>query len=192
MEFKKLITILTISIAVIVVALLGFSYAWYSFTGGSTEFETTTGSSENLQVVFAQSQYVNTVTGIPLAASDVDKKSDKTLFSVTADSTTLSGFDVASEISLVDISIDEALKTSDFHYALYETANGTTTLITSGTGVNIGNNASLVLKSMSLITKDVTYNYELRIWLQDSGVSQNELMQKSFSAKIQVTSSMKK
>jgi len=191
MEFKKLMGVLTIAVTVIVVALLAFSLAWYSFSNGQTSFETSTGSG-NVSVIFAQSQYINTTTGVPISSSDVDTKADKTIFTVSSDATALAGYTLATQISLVDINLDSALRVSDFHYQLLQTVNGTTTTVASGTGVTIGSNTELVLKSMSTVTVGATYTYELRVWLQDSGVSQNDLMQKNFSARVQVSSAAKK
>ena len=37
-----------------------------------------------------------------------------------------------------------------------------------------------------------TYNYELYIWLKEDGTNQNNLMNKGFSAKINVSSALKK
>ena len=192
MEFKKMMGILAITVTIIVISLFGFSYAWYSLTEGSTTFNNVKTTSSNLAIVFAQSQYVNTTTGIPIASSEVATKADKTLFTITGNATTLAGYTVTTEISLININISAALKVNDFKYALLQTVDGTTTTIATGTGATIGNNTTLVLKNMSAITLGKTYSYELRIWLEDTGVSQNQLMNQSFSAKIQVSSAYKK
>ena len=191
MEFKKLIGILTITVSVIILGLFAFSLAWYSFSNAQTSFSTNT--LDGVSIIFAQSQYINTTTGIPISASDVDDKADKTIFTVGSDSTLLSGYTLAIQISLVDITIDQALRESSyFKYQLLQTVNGTTTTVASGTGLTIGTNTEVVLKSMSTVTVGTTYTYELRVWLEDSGSSQNDLMQKNFSAKIQVSSAAKK
>ena len=66
------------------------------------------------------------------------------------------------------------------------------TVIATKTGEDIGTNTTLTLKSMSSITVGTTYNYELRVWLNETGVSQNSLMNKKFSGRIEVSSALKK
>ena len=48
------------------------------------------------------------------------------------------------------------------------------------------------MKTITSETYPVTYNYDLFIWLSDDGSNQNELMNKVFSAKVNVNSATKK
>ena len=82
MEFKKLILILTITISIIVISLMGVSYAWYSLSNSSTNFNVTTGG-DNITVLYAQSEYVNITTGIPILEADVPTKAGISRFTVT-------------------------------------------------------------------------------------------------------------
>ena len=86
------------------------------------------------------------------------------------------------------MSLDSALQVSDFKIQLLENGSVINTL----TGADIGNNSKVVLKNLSKITVGTTYNYEVRVWIQESGSSQNAMMGKSFSGRIQISSSMKK
>ena len=88
---------------------------------------------------------------------------------------------------MTQISIDEALKNEDFKIQLLEND----TPIYNGTGADI-NGTNLVLKQLSSINVGTTYNYELRIWINETGVSQNSMMGKSFSGKIKISNSIKK
>ncbi len=191
MEFKKLIIILSVTILVIVVGILSFSYAWYAFGDASTTFKDVKTADPDIGIVFSQTPHVNTTTGIPISASDVETKADKNSFSIDTTNDKLKGLQIAIEISLVDIKIANELKTSDFKYELLEKVDNESKKIKEGTGEDFTGD-KLVLKPMSSIEQGKTYSYELRVWLQDSGKSQNELMEKSFSAKLQVSSAIKK
>ena len=138
-------------------------------------------------VYYNQGEYVSITTGVPIVEADVPTKAGSNKFSALAGSN-LNGYDVAIEISLVDINLEQELRTNDFKVQLLE--NGS--VIKNLTGSNIDSNSSVVLKDMAIINVGTTYNYELRVWIQESGVSQNELMGKSFSGKIEISSSIKK
>lgn len=186
MEFKKMIIILSITAVAIVVCLFGVSYAYYSLTNASTSFDAKV-SDNDISVTYNQSEYINMVSGIPITEDDAPLKAGSSKFSALAGSN-LNGYDVAIEISLVDIVLDPALRVDDFKIQLLENDS----VIKTITGLNIDSNSSIVLKDMGMINVGSIYNYELRVWLQESGVSQNELMGKSFSGRIEITSSMKK
>lgn len=184
-EFKKIMLILTITVSILIISLMGVSYAWYSLSNSSTSFNTTTGG-QDISIVYAQSEYVNMTTGVPISESDVPTKAGISRFTVTPENN-LNGYSVFMSIELSQISIAQELKTSDFKIQLLE--NGSSIFNCTGTDIN-GN--SLVMKQLSNITVGTTYTYELRIWINDTGVSQNELMGKSFSGKIKISSSIKK
>lgn len=184
-EFKKIMLILTITVSILIISLMGVSYAWYSLSNSFTSFNTTTGDAD-LSIVYAQSEYVNMTTGVPISESDVPTKAGISRFTVTPENN-LNGYSVFMSIELSQISIAQELKTSDFKIQLLE--NGSP--IFNCTGADINGN-SLVMKQLSNITVGTTYTYELRIWINDTGVSQNELMGKSFSGKIKISSSIKK
>ena len=101
----------------------------------------------------------------------------------------LNDYEVAASISLVNIEIDSALKTSDFRYELY--FDDGSSPVASGTFADLGTDTSIVLTDMTILDTG-THTYELRVWLQETGISQNNLMNKSFSAKIKVASAYSK
>lgn len=185
MEFKKLILILTIAVSAIIISLLGVSYAWYSLSNSSTKFNTTT-SDLNLDILYAQSEFISLTTGIPINENDAATKAGISRFTVSPNSE-LSGYKVLMSVEISGINIDEELKTEDFKIQLYE--NGV--IIYDGSGEEISG-TSLVMKNLSNINVGSTYNYELRIWIKDTGLSQNQLMGKKFSGKIKISSSIKK
>ena len=185
MNYKKIMIILIITVIVVFAGVMGFSYAWYSLSNASTDFNVTTNNTD-IAVTYAQSEYVNIATGVPIEESEVADKAGKSTFSVTAEAS-LTGYQVAIEIALTNVEIADALKVDDFKLQLVE--NGQ--VISTVTGAEI-TGSTIILKEMSNIEVGVANNYELRIWLNETGVSQNELMGQTFSGLIKVSSSVRR
>lgn len=196
MSFKRLLIILTFVVHAIVIMLLGTSYAWYQFDNAVTTFselQTFDDSINELSIIFTNSNNINTVVGVPILAADVAEYSSKTRFTITPNSSYLSGRDVAFQISLIDLVIDKELtEVKDLKYSLLETiGDGSTTTIASGNFKDFSDD-TLVLKPMSQVsTFDVTYSYEFRIWLEETGANQNNLMGKVLAGKIEVSSAIR-
>lgn len=200
MKFKKFIFVLVITSILAVAGMWGTSYAYYVSTNGTNFNVTTANVDTSLTVVFSQSEYMNMKTGVPISASDVDNYASKSVFTILPNNTLLNGYQVAVNISLINIKIDDALKVSDFKYKLTCSDGSTTTNLGSGTGANFTSdvlkNDSLSLGSLSTsantFNASKTYTCTLRVWLQDSGSSQNNLMNKSFNGLVKVGTAIKK
>lgn len=200
MKFKKFIFVLVITSILAVTGMWGTSYAYYVSTNGTNFNVTTANVDTSLTVVFSQSEYMNMKTGVPISASDVDNYASKSVFTILPNNTLLNGYQVAVNISLINIKIDDALKVSDFKYKLTCSDGSTTTNLGSGTGASFTSdvlkNDSLSLGSLSTsantFNASKTYTCTLRVWLQDSGSSQNNLMNKSFSGLVKVGTAIKK
>lgn len=200
MKFKKFIFVLVITSILAVAVMWGTSYAYYVSTNGTNFNVTTANVDTSLTVVFSQSEYMNMKTGVPISASDVDNYASKSVFTILPNNTLLNGYQVAVNISLINIKIDDALKVSDFKYKLTCSDGSTTTNLGSGTGASFTSdvleNDSLSLGSLSTsantFNASKTYTCTLRVWLQDSGSSQNNLMNKSFSGLVKVGTAIKK
>jgi hypothetical protein len=200
MKFKKFIFVLVITSILAVAGMWGTSYAYYVSTNGTNFNVTTANVDTSLTVVFSQSEYMNMKTGVPISASDVDNYASKSVFTILPNNTLLNGYQVAVNISLINIKIDDALKVSDFKYKLTCSDGSTTTNLGSGTGASFTSdvlkNDSLSLGSLSTsantFNASKTYTCTFRVWLQDSGSSQNNLMNKSFSGLVKVGTAIKK
>lgn len=200
MKFKKFIFVLVITSILAVAGMWGTSYAYYVSTNGTNFNVTTANVDTSLTVVFSQSEYMNMKTGVPISASDVDNYASKSVFTILPNNALLNGYQVAVNISLINIKIDDALKVSDFKYKFTCSDGSTTTNLGSGTGVSFTSdvlkNDSLSLGSLSTsantFNASKTYTCTLRVWLQDSGSSQNNLMNKSFSGLVKVGTAIKK
>lgn len=192
--FKRLLIILSFAVTVLIVILLGTSYAWYTFDNAVTSFNNVQTFSDNIDtaVVFTNSSNIGTTVGIPILTSDVEERSEKTIFTVTP-STTLSGREVAFQISLIDLKIDSALTgVSSLKYSLLQTVDGTTTTIKSGnfSGVTAD---SLILSTTTVPSANLgkTYSYEFRLWLEEDNSNQNALMGKKLEGYIKVNTAIR-
>ena len=195
MKFKHMLFVLTVTTSIIFACMLGSSYAYYTLSNGTTVTATTGEFDANISVVFSESEYINLKTGVPINSTDVDKNASTSKFTLIPDATKLRGYDVAVKIAISNITIDTALKISDFKYDLKCNDGSSTTTIKSGTGADF---TSTELEIGTLSTQNSTfnvsktYNCALRLWLQETGSNQNALMNKSFSGLIKVNSVYRK
>lgn len=195
MKFKHMLFVLTVTTSIIFACMLGSSYAYYTLSNGTTVTATTGKFDANVSVVFSESEYINLKTGVPINSTDVDKYASASKFTLIPDATKLQGYDVAVKIAISNITIDTALKISDFKYDLKCNDGSSTTTIKSGTGADF---TSTELEIGTLSTQNSTfnvsktYNCALRLWLQETGSNQNALMNKSFSGLIKVNSVYRK
>ncbi|MEE0635243.1 MAG: hypothetical protein UCL21_05520 [Bacilli bacterium] len=195
MKFKHMLFVLTVTTSIIFACMLGSSYAYYTLSNGTTVTATTGEFDANVSVVFSESEYINLKTGVPINSTDVDKYASASKFTLIPDATKLQGYDVAVKIAISNITIDTALKISDFKYDLKCNDGSSTTTIKSGTGADF---TSTELEIGTLSTQNSTfnvsktYNCALRLWLQETGSNQNALMNKSFSGLIKVNSVYRK
>lgn len=195
MKFKHMLFVLTVTTSIIFACMLGSSYAYYTLSNGTTVTATTGEFDANVSVVFSESEYINLKTGVPINSTDVDKYASASKFTLIPDATKLQGYDVAVKIAISNITIDTALKISDFKYDLKCNDGSSTTTIKSGTGADF---TSTELEIGALSTQNSTfnvsktYNCALRLWLQETGSNQNALMNKSFSGLIKVNSVYRK
>lgn len=195
MKFKHMLFVLTVTTSIIFACMLGSSYAYYTLSNGTTVTATTGEFDANVSVVFSESEYIYLKTGVPINSTDVDKYASASKFTLIPDATKLRGYDVAVKISISNITIDTALKISDFKYDLKCNDGSSTTTIKSGTGADF---TSTELEIGTLSTQNSTfnvsktYNCALRLWLQETGSNQNALMNKSFSGLIKVNSVYRK
>lgn len=188
MEFKKMIIILTITITIIFGITLGISYGWYAYQNAESNVIGST-INEKPTVIFAQTEYIESTTTTPIYDEDRYNYANKNSFTITV-GPNLENYEVAIEVYLTDINISEELKIANYKYELLEDKK----LIANGNFASIGSANSLKILPMSLLTPKTypkAYTYELYIWLSDDNTNQNNLMNKGFSAKVNINSAVK-
>lgn len=189
MTFKKITIVLSITIAIFIGILFGSSYAWYAYNNAESKIGGTT-IKEVPTIIFAQTEYLSSRITMPIKDEDRYNYANKNSFTITLGED-LKRYEVALEISLKDINMSNELKNKNYKYELLQDGM----LVASGDFSAIDNSTTLKIMPMTKIVNDLfprTYAYELYIWLSDDGTNQNYLMNKNFSAKINVNSAIKK
>ena len=130
MKFRNLIFVLAIAFSIIFASMIGTSYAYYVATDGTSINVTTSDLDPGVAILFEQSQYINSYTGIPISDEDVLDLASASVFRIVPDTDVLTGSEVAVNIGLVDLHIDDNLVTDDFKYRL-SCNDGTSDVITS-------------------------------------------------------------
>lgn len=189
MEFRKLIILLSVTVSIMFGVLLGVSYGWYAYKNAES---TILGSTikEAPMIVFAQTESIAVKQNMPIYDEDRYQHANKNSFTVTIGEN-LQNYETAIEIILNNIIIDESLKIENYKYELLENKK----IVSSGNFSNLGENKSIKLIPMNIMVPETypyTYVYELYIWLSEDNTNQNELMNKQFSAIINVNSAIKK
>lgn len=192
-----MIFVLSIAASAIFICTMGSSYAYYTAT--STDINITTGTVDNgISVIFADNNYVNVNTGVPLDDDQVMENAKANSFTVIPDASKLNGYDAYVNVSLTNVVIDDALKVTDFKYSLICSNNsGYQTTLGSGDGTAFTTGTDLYIGGLN--TPDGTlnisnsYQCNFRVWIaNDASASQNELMDKKFSALLKVNTIMRK
>ena len=189
MEFKKILIILSITITIMISLMMGVSYGWYAYSNAETQIDGST-IKEKPTIIFAQTEYIYLNQTMPIYDEDRYTYANKNSFTITLEEN-LKAYETGIEISLKDIAMSEELKIENYKYELLEDG----ILIANGNFSEIGNATTLTLQPMTLMTPisyPKTYTYELYIWLSEDETNQNELMDKIFSAKVNINSAVKK
>ena len=180
MRLKKLLFVITIIVITMLSLMLATSYAWYSFENGSTTFDAVT-NNDSIIVSYQTGEYINTDIAVPISSSEIDKYSSKTNFNVRINDNVKDN-DVKVEVKLTDVNIAYELKNSSFYVDLFY--QGTKVRTVTGDYINSG--VDVTLGSM-VLNNNVDNLFEVRVYiLSDGNTYQNDMMNKTFSAKIKV------
>lgn len=197
MKFNKIIFILMIAATIIFAGMIGSSYAYYTLT--DTSIDVTTGNVTNgFSIVFSDNNYVNVKTGVPLDDDQVIESAKANIFSIIPNASALNDYDAYVNVSLINVKIDDALKVSDFKYSLIcNDSNNYESTIGSGDGTSLSTGTDVLLGGLNTIngSLNINTNYQcyFRVWIANKAdTSQNELMNKSFSALLKVNTIMRK
>lgn len=166
---------------VLAITIFGLSFAWYSFTNPNIDVSGVTSNwCSGLDVTASGGNLTNADLGSPVAAYNTGNREPSTNFTITNNETR----SVKIDISLIDISMDGALKSEYFMYTLTDGTN----VISEGnfSNVNLGNGASISLKKNLTLSGSSSKTYYLYLWIKDNGGDQNDMQNKTFSGNIKV------
>ena len=189
MDFKRVLLVISITITIIMGFMFGISYGWYSYENAQAKVSGAT-VKDIPTVIFASNEYIYSSNIIPIDDDDRYSYANKNIFTVTLGEN-LENYETGIKILLKDIKIADELKNINYKYELLQ--DGKT--VGNGNFDSLNNEITLEIMPMTILMPNVypkTYTYELYIWLKDDGSNQNNLMNKKFSAKIDVISAIKK
>ena len=203
MKFRKLMLVLTFTVSIIFVTVIGATYAYYYTSSGSVG-GTAGNFNSSLGIVFNNSDHINFFTGIPISSSEIDTKANTTTFTLTPSNVIISDYDVNVDINLSNIDIDNELKVNSFKYKLKcvhsitgneqvfsgdasSFTNSSYTIASLSSTIN-GNNGFYIDRSAN----SQSYSCTFYVWLEETNSNQNTLMNKHFGANIEINSVVKK
>ena len=180
MDFKKTLLVILTFIVCMFSLMLASSYAWYSFTKGSTTFDTVT-NNEDINVTYTTGMYIDTKTAVPIKKEEIPEYSEKNKFSISLNRDDLVGR-ILINVSLTNINIDDLLKNENFKYDLLYNEE----IIESGNFSQISNKEKFKLANNIILDEIDNNDFELRIYLLDNDSNQNDLMNKTFQGTISI------
>ena len=180
MKFKKTLFVILVFIICMFAIMLSSSYAWYSFTNGSTTFDVVTNNND-IEVIYHTGMYINTTSALPISETQIEEYSEKNKFSIDLNNKDLVN-KLLVDISLIDVEIDEELQSSNFKYDLLY--NGIT--ISSGSFTGAVSNEEFEIANNVILETVNKNDFELRLYILDNDEGQNNLMNKTFKGTISV------
>ena len=182
MEEKKRnnrIILAIIGIIMILGIIGGVTYAYFN---AQAESEVVTITSGSMKIKFTDGALINATDIEPIKESEILTKATKKSFGISKESS--SGSNMYARIDLTDLVVSENFQNYDLKWALYEGS----TKITTGSFVTTSDGSdSINMATNVLIDSTVEKNYNLYIWIQETGIDQSEMMDGSISGKITVT-----
>ena len=177
---EKMIKLMKFGIpSLLVILVLGVTIAYFSSRSAVTTRSVTTA---NIKLDINPKD--TTIIGNNLSPTDESRRETegaKKTFTVT----TTNEETIYMSINLKDIVMDNELKVSDFKWELFEGENSSGTSVASGDFGNVGE--SLNLAKNIEINASTPKTYTLYIWIQNTEEAQNEMQEKNFETKIEVT-----
>lgn len=189
MEFKKLLLVLGIAMTITVGVMFGVTYGWYEYSQAQATAKGST-IKEVPTVIFTSDENIYVSKIMPIYDDDRYSYGERNTFTVTIGEN-LKDYDTGIEIGLTGLRMADELKISDYKYELLQDG----VVVSSGDFSNVGMGTNMTIMPMTVLTPTAfpqTYTYELYIWLSENGTNQNNLMNKEFSAKLNVNSAIKK
>lgn len=184
-----MIILLSVTVSIMFGVLLGISYGWYAYANAESNISANT-LKEAPTIVFAQTEYITSTQNMPIYDEDRYRYANKNSFTVTLGEN-IKDYETGIEITLENINIEEDLKIENYKYELLQNKK----VISSGNFSDIGETTTIKLLPMTVMSPSsypYTYVYEFYVWLSEDETNQNNLMNKKFGAKINVTSAVKK
>ncbi len=175
MDKKKIIrNVVIISIIVVIIGILIFSYAMF-FNTSISENSTKLG---NLDVEYIDEDEVHVDNLLPINSDEIEEKASVYSFSVVNNGNSYAYYD----IKLVDVDLPTALTDLNFKWRLTRDNE----IVNEGNFLEIENTKYYLKRSIE-IDKKGTNKYNLMIWIENSNsIDQSYMLNREASFKIQI------
>ena len=181
---KKRIFRFSVFLAIIIPVILSLSFAYFQaiITGEDAGVTSTSTDTFDIELITENDGYINAIDLLLITPEEVAEHSQKGYFKVVSGS---NEHYVYYTLSLSEITISSNLQVDDFKWQLLKD----NIEHSSGTFNGVSQN-SMTLASNILIGANETANYELRLWIEETGVDQISLMNGSFVGKVSMVADM--
>ena len=177
---KKKMILAIIGAIILVAGIVGLTIAYFRAQAESKDIVV---SSKKLSIVFSdpEGSLIRASDIEPIADEDIDTLGTKKTFTIAKKDA--ADKDVYLRLELTDLVVSDNFKDSDLRWALYKSGS----IVTEGSFVNVKSSTSLPLANNILLDSTTPEEYNLYIWIHETGVDQERLMGGSLSGKITVT-----
>lgn len=180
MSRKQKIIISITGIFIVLLALIGLTYGYFltqiKGNGNNKSISVTT---KYLELVYDDgTPIIEGTTLEPITSDNIKTKAVKKTFSIAKAE---KSDDIYAKLEMADIVISDNLKDYDFKWALYQGE----TKITTGTFIQAMSSNRIVLANNILVDSTTPTEYDLYIWIDETGMLQNHLMGGSLTARIE-------
>ena len=148
----------------------------YAYFSAKSNTSTQTINTASFEVEVANNGILRATNIVPINTVEMKEKATALPFTVKNTGDT----DFTATINFNIESISEELKTSDFKWALYEDDNE----IAVGSFLNVS--SAIKLKDNISISANTYKDYTFYVWIEETGIKQDELQNKSLKGKITV------
>lgn len=181
LNYKKIVSIFSITILIITIVLIGASYAWYA-ANNKTKIEIESLGEEKMQITFNEDNIISLNNAIPISDELASSEASINTFNISLGQM---DFNTTFSIKITDIVIDTELKISNFKYDLLKD----NVSVATGSFENIANDTEKTIYTQNMTNETLasTNTWQLRVWLSDDESNQNAIMNKGFSGKVQAS-----
>lgn len=181
LDYKKLVTIFSLTVLVITIIMIGASYAWY-VANNKTKIVIESLGEEAMKISFEETDIISLDNAVPINDSISDLGASFNNFNINLGKMNIN---TSLSIKIIDIAIANELKISNFKYQLLKDS----VVMATGDFSSIGSDVEKIIYTQNILsgTENTTNSWTLKIWLSDDENNQNNLMNKSFSGKIQAS-----
>ncbi len=179
---KKKVSILIGAIVVVLVLIVGITYAYLSSNNKTPANSVKSGT----LLISYEDDNLNSIrleNISPIYDKDIKEKASKISFQVNNTGTAKAYVD----INITDISLPNELADLEFKWALYSGDEK----ISNGNFRNVLDN-KLLLTNNEEIESTKNKSYELYIWISESELNQSDMMEKTFTGKITINGNQNK